>query len=116
MSGQIHNNIITVRQGDSFALNLQISDENGAADLTGAELIMQVRNSNDALMFEVVGNAVDLENGKMVLLITPVNTNIAVGEYKCDIQLVSADGSVNTIFPANVNQIGTFIITEQVTR
>lgn len=116
MTGTINNNVITVRQGDSFALNLQISDKNGPADLTSAELTMQVRDSGNALMFEVIGERVDAEQGKMVLLITPANTNIAVGEYKCDIQLVGADGSVNTIFPANINQVGTFVITEQVTR
>lgn len=116
MTGTINNNVIMVRQGDSFALNLQINDENGPADLVGTELSMQVRNSNDVLMFEVIGEPVDFEQGKMVLLITPEHTNIAVGEYKCDIQLIGADGSVNTIFPANVNQIGAFVITEQVTR
>ncbi len=116
MTGTINNNVIMVRQGDSFALNLQVNDEKGPADLTGAELTMQVRNSNDALMFEVIGEQVDIKQGKMVLLITPAQTNIAVGEYKCDIQLIGSDGSVNTVFPANVNQIGTFVITEQVTR
>lgn len=116
MSGKINNNIITVRQGDSFALNLQINDENGPVDLSQAELSMQVRNTKDALMFEVIGTKVDSVNGKMVLLITPEQTNIAVGNYKCDIQLVGADGSVNTIFPADINQTGTFVVTEQVTR
>lgn len=116
MSGKINNNVITVRQGDSFALNLQINDENGPADLSDAELIMQVRNSGDALMFELVGEKVDATQGKMALLLTPAQTNIAVGEYKCDIQLTGADGSVNTIFPANIHQIGVFVITEQVTR
>jgi hypothetical protein len=116
MSGKIQNNIITVRQGDSFALNLQINDENGPVDLSGAELSMQVRNSDDLLMFEVQGTTVSSEEGKMVILLTPGQTNIAVGEYKCDIQLLGSDGSVNTIFPANINQIGAFIVTEQVTR
>lgn len=116
MSGKIQNNVITVRQGDSFALKLQISDENGPVNLSNAELVMQVRNANDVLMFEVIGVIADCENDKMVLLITPEQTNIAVGEYKCDIQLNGSDGSVHTIFPANINQTGVFVITPQVTR
>ena len=95
MTGTINNNVITVRQGDSFALNLQINDENGPVDLTGSELSMQVRNANDALMFEVSGTLVDVQNGKSAILLTPAQTNIAVGEYKCDIQLLGIDGSVN---------------------
>jgi len=116
MSGKINNNIITVRQGDSFALNLQICDERGPIDLTNSELIMQVRNANDELMFEILGTAVDIEKGKSVILLTPQQTNIAVGQYKCDIQLTTSDGSVNTVFPADINKIGVFVVTEQVTR
>lgn len=116
MSGKISNNIITVRQGDSFALNLQICDENGPVDLSNSELIMQVRNASDALMFEITGTAVDAQKGKSAIILTPQQTNIAVGQYKCDIQLTTSDGSVNTIFPADVNKIGVFAVTEQVTR
>ena len=116
MSGKISNNIITVRQGDSFTLNLQINDEHGLVDLSDSELIMQVRGNNDVLVFEVLGTPVDLEHGKTAIILTPLQTNIAVGQYKCDIQLTTKDGSVNTIFPADVNQIGVFSVTEQVTR
>ena len=39
-----------------------------------------------------------------------------VGNYKTDIQLELPDGGVNTIFPADVNKIGVFRITPQVTK
>ena len=55
------------------------------------------------------------QKGKIALLLSPVQTDIAVGDYKTDIQLTTSDGSVNTIWPANVNQIGTLRITAQVT-
>lgn len=116
MSGKIENNIITVRQGDSFALKLQISDNNGIVDLSNAELTMQVRNKNDVLMFEAIGVLADGQTDKMLILLTPEQTNIPVDKYKCDIQLILGDGSVHTIFPADVNKIGAFVITEQVTR
>ena len=77
---------------------------------------MQVRDKeSNNVMFEVSGTAVDAEHGKMALLIEPNNTNIPVGDYVTDIQVTTADGSVNTIFPANVNQVATFRITPQVT-
>lgn len=115
MSGTINNNLITVRQGDSFAINLEIKNKCKPVNLTGATLLMQARDEGGNVMFSLTGTAVDALKGKIALLLTPTQTNIAVGDYKTDIQLTGADGSVNTIWPANVNQIGTLRITEQVT-
>lgn len=115
MSGTIQNNLITVRQGDSFAINLAAKRGCKPMDLTGATVLMQVRDEGGNLIFAVTGTAVDVVHGKVALLITPAETSINVGDYKTDIQITGADGSVNTIFPANVNAIGTFRITPQVT-
>ncbi|MBR1915333.1 MAG: hypothetical protein IJ830_02705 [Alphaproteobacteria bacterium] len=116
MSGMIQNNVISVRQGDSFALNFELREKCLPVDLTGATMLMQVRDENDNLMFSLSGTAVDVKDGKMALLFTPAQTSIPVGDYNTDIQVTLADGSVNTIFPANVNQIGVFRVTEQITR
>jgi len=116
MSGLITGNVITVRQGDSFTINIAIRKNCKPVDLTGATLLMQVRDNRNNVVFTLSGTAVDVVNGKMALLLMPTQTNIAVGDYITDIQLTTADGSVNTIFPANVNQIGTFRITRQVTQ
>ena len=115
MSGTIQNNLITVRQGDSFALNFEIKNKCKPVNLTGATLFMQVRDGGGNVMFALSGTPVDAQNGKIALILTPLQTNIAVGDYKTDIQLTTADGNVNTIWPANVNAIGTFRVTEQVT-
>ena len=115
MTGRIIKNLIEVRQGDSFPINLQISKNNKPVDLTGFSLLMQVRDKDNNLMFAIKGTEVEATNGKIALLITPEQTKIAVGDYYTDIQLTGADGSVNTIFPANVNQVATFRITPQVT-
>ena len=115
MSGTIQNNLITVRQGDSFAINVCVREGCKPVDLTGATLLMQVRDSGGNLIFAVTGTEVDVVHGKMALLITPSETSAAVGDYSTDIQLTTADGNVNTIYPANVNAIGTFRITPQVT-
>lgn len=115
MSGTIQNNLITVRQGDSFAINLAVKQNCKPVDLTGASILMQVKDAGGNVMFGVSATPVDVVHGKMVLLITPTETAIPVGDYVTDIQITGADGSVNTIFPANVNAIGTFRITPQVT-
>ena len=117
MSGTIQNNLITVRQGDSFTLDLLIKEKGQPLNLSGAGILMQVREKDGGnLLFEVSGTAVDAINGKTALLITPTETSNNVGDYVCDIQLTTAGGDVHTIWPANVNQIGTFRITEQVTQ
>jgi len=116
MTGTVQNNLITVRQGDSFAINFDLKDKCKPVDLTGAMMLMQVRDNSDNLMFSIAGTPVDAKDGKMAILLTPVQTGIPVGDYNTDIQVTLADGSVNTIFPANVNQIGVFRVTEQVTR
>lgn len=116
MSGYVQNNIITVRQGDSFALNFELRDKCKPVDLTGAVMLMQVRDDSGNLMFSVGGTPVDAVNGKIAILLTPLQTNIAVGDYNTDIQVTLSDGSVNTIYPANPNQIATFRVTEQITK
>ena len=115
MSGEIKYNVISVRQGDSFIINIELKNGCNPVNLEGAELRMDVRK-NKNLIFSAVGVNVAEEQGKMAIILTPEQTKNEVGEYDCDIQLITADGSVNTIYPANVNQIGTFRITEQVTQ
>ncbi len=109
-------NLIAVRQGDSFTIRLQLKKGKDEIDLTGANINMQVRKTDDnKLMFDVLATEMDIKKGKVAIILTPSHTNIDVGDYKTDIQVTYADGSVNTIFPADVNKIGTFRVTEQVT-
>lgn len=117
MTGKVKQELIEVRQGDSFTINIAVSKSCGQpTDLTGASLLMQVRTTSGELVFSVSGTPVDVLNGKMALLLTPTETSEDVGDYLTDIQLTMADGSVNTIYPANVNKVATFRITEQITQ
>lgn len=117
MTGKVKPELIEVRQGDSFTINVAVNKCCGQPiDLTGASLLMQVRTTSGELVFSVSGTDVDVLNGKMALLLTPTETSAEVGDYITDIQLTMADGSINTIYPANVNKIATFRITEQVTQ
>lgn len=117
MTGRIINNLIEVRQGDSYPINLELTNSKTKkpVDLTGATLQMQVRDEEGNLMFSLNGTDVDVLSGKMALILSPTQTSIPVGDYVTDIQLTTSDGLVHTIFPANVNQIGVFRITQQVT-
>lgn len=115
MSGKIINNLIEVRQGDSFALLVRIHENGKPADLSHTKAHMQVRNQQNKKMLDIMGDIVDENNGIIVLSITPQHSKIEVGDYKCDIEIETADGSINTIFPLNVNQTGVFRITPQVT-
>ena len=115
MSGTIENNLITIRQGDSFVIDFELKDNKcKPVNLTGATMLMQVRDEEGNLKFSLAGTPVDVVNGKMALILTPTQTNIDVGDYITDIQVTLSDGFVNTIWPSNPNQIGVFRITEQV--
>lgn len=116
MTGRITGNLIEVRQGDSFIIYVDVKNRCKPVDLTDANLMMQVRDKNDNIVFQANGEAVDILNGKMALIITPEMTSAELGDYETDIQLATADGSINTIFPENVNAVGVFRITKQVTR
>ncbi len=119
MTGRIiaGNNLIEVRQGDSFIIRLNFKKMSSEIDLSAAEISMQVRQKNDnSLVFELKAQPVDSQKGIFAFILSPEQTGVDVGDYKTDMQLKTADGSVNTFFPANVNQIGIFRVTEQVTR
>ncbi|MBQ9732068.1 MAG: hypothetical protein IJV97_03160 [Alphaproteobacteria bacterium] len=118
MSGRIvaHSNLIEVRQGDSFNIIVQIKKSHHDFDMQGSSLRMQVRDYEDNLLIDKTALNAETDTGKMVFILTPQDTNIPVGDYKVDIELVLPDGAINTIFPTNINKIGVFRITEQVTR
>jgi hypothetical protein len=118
MTGRIlqNGNIIEVKQGDSFTIVMKITKNNSKINLSGARVDMQVRNNEDTIMFNLSSTPIDAENGRFVLSISPAHTNIPIGSYRTDIKLITPDGGVNTIFPADVNKIGIFRVTETITR
>ena len=118
MTGRIlqNSNVIEVRQGDSFTIRLQFKKGGNPIDLTGSIITMQVRKSDDTIVINKFAEAVDVSVGKFVISLTPYETDVPVGDYDTDIQIQMPDGSINTIFPADVNKVGVFRVTEQVTR
>jgi hypothetical protein len=117
MTGRITPTMIEVRQGDSFTINLHLKKECKEIDLTGWKCEMQVRDKDSgAILISVTGEPVDIEKGKIALNLTPEMTNKAIGDYACDIQVTSDTGEINTIYPSDVNKVGTFRITQQITK
>lgn len=119
MTGRIlaGSNIVEVRQGDSFNIKLKFNAKNKQIDLSAMTITMQVRQKNDdALVFQKQAEKVDEAIGFYLLRLSPAETSAPVGNYKTDIQVVFANGDTNTIFPADVNKVGIFRITPQVTK
>ena len=119
MTGRIlaGSNIVEVRQGDSFNIKLKFNAKNKQIDLSAMTITMQVRQKNDdALVFQKQAEKVDEAIGVYLLRLSPAETSAPVGNYKTDIQVVFANGDTNTIFPADVNKVGIFRITPQVTK
>lgn len=109
--------IIEVRQGDSFNIKLRFKAKNKALDLSALKVIMQVRKTeNEALVFEKEAEAVEAAQGIYLLRLTPTETSAPVGNYKTDIQVMFANGEINTIFPQSVAKVGVFRLTPQVTK
>ncbi|MBE6445631.1 MAG: hypothetical protein E7019_06275 [Alphaproteobacteria bacterium] len=118
MTGRIipHANIIEIRQGDSFTIQIQLKISHQNINLYGSSINMQARDDNGNVVLSKLASEVDSANGKFALVLTPNDTNIQAGDYFTDIELSTPDGSINTIFPADVNKVGVLRITDQITR
>mgnify|MGYP001431458292 CR=1 FL=1 len=82
-------------------------------DLTGATVYFTVKTAADndatdstALIKKDITSHTDAVNGATEIVLTPTDTDIAVGKYKYDIKLKKADGSQVT------TQVGDFIVKE----
>lgn len=116
MAGQMTRNKIVVRKGDSFDVVMQFRHgELQPMDLSQCFLTMSVRRQNGELLFTKIGEIIEVLSGKVRLKLLPKDTDIDPGVYKTDIQLTLKNGDVHTVFPQEINQVGAFIVTEEVT-
>ncbi len=118
MAGYVTQNGIVVRQGDSFDILLQFRNGRGKTlDIEGWSVKMSVFDENKKeLKFTKEGEIIDAAAGKARIELKPADTALAVGDYVTDIQVTTDQGDVHTIFPQDINRVGFFRITEQVTR
>ena len=117
MVGMMTQNGIIVRKGDSFDIIVQIKDKKQKGlNLEGCNLCMSVKNpETNKVIFKIAGEIISEEEGKVRIAIKPKHTNNSPQDYKTDIQLALKNGDVHTIFPKDINKVGIFRITEDVT-
>lgn len=117
MAGQMTRNKIVVRKGDSFDIVMQFRHgELQPMDLSQCLLKMSVRRQDGDLLFTKSGEVIDVLSGKARLKLLPDDTDVEPGVYKTDIQLTLKNGDVHTVFPQEINQVGVFVVTEEVTQ
>ena len=116
MTGRIINNLIEVRQGDSFDIILHFRNSQGTKiNLENSVFEMQVRDNDNRIIFSKDG-IITISDASVCFALSPNETDKDVGDYKTDIQWTDKYGHVNTVFPQDVNKVGIFRITPQVTR
>lgn len=115
MTGILTSQGITVRRADSFNIVLQFKTQQGAMDISGAQIKMAVRDDTERLIFEKKAVITDALKGLAAIELTPQETDIEPGDYKTDIQITYAGGQVHTIYPPRVQKVAHFQITPHVT-
>ncbi len=118
MTGYVTRNGIVVRQGDSFDIVLQFRNAQGKpVNIEDWSIKMSVcEQSQGKEKFSKTGEVIDAASGKARIELKPTDTSLTAGDYVTDIQVTTDQGDVHTIFPQDINQVGVFRITEQVTR
>lgn len=90
------NKRIYIPKGDSGSLTVSLKDSSGSpySMETGDKLIFTVKNTTDASE-----NLIQIISQTASIYISNEDSNIPVGQYSCDIELVHANGDHDTVFP-----------------
>jgi len=106
---------LSVYRGDDKTWNLNFTDANGdPIDLTGATVFFTIKvnktdKDSDAIISKDQSSHVDAVNGQTTISLTDSDTDVRVGNYHYDIQLVDSLGIVTTIV------VGAFKVKQEVT-
>jgi len=94
---------LSVYRGDDKTWNLNFTDANDdPIDLTGATVFFTVKvnktdKDSDAIISKDQASHVDAVNGQTTIVLTNSDTDVKIGNYYYDIQLVDTSGIVTTI-------------------
>ena len=94
---------LSIFRGDDKTWTLNFKDSSSVAiDITGATVFFTVKENkadsdNDALIKKDQSSHVDAVNGQTKITLTNSDTNIRVGNYHYDFQLVDSTGLVTTV-------------------
>ena len=106
---------LSAYRGDDKTWNLNFTDANGdPIDITGSTVFFTVKvnktdKDSDAIISKDQSSHVDAVNGQTTISLTNSDTDIKVGNYYYDIQLVDSLGIVTTIV------VGAFKVKQDVT-
>lgn len=118
MAGYMTPSGIVVRQGDTFDILLQFRAGKGKEiDISGWRIKMSVYDqTGKKLQFTKEGEVFDALSGKARIELKPEDTGIEVGDYITDIQVITDQQDIHTIFPQDINRVAVFRVTGQVTK
>ena len=87
-------------QGDSFYLTLNKLDKEGneIGFVEGEEIVFSAKNNLKQPEYDIYSNKMTLtEEGKIILYLSPVDTNIKLGTYYYDIQYKTLNEDIYTL-------------------
>lgn len=90
----------TINQGDSYYLTVIHVDEDGETEIpfeSGDRIIFSARKKLNQKKYDIQSKPASLVDGEFIIQLTPEDTNVALGEYYYDIQLITASEDVYTI-------------------
>ena len=112
MSNKVTEREIWVTQGDSLPILLDFHQ-----DIKNAEIKMQVRDEKGNIIIEKkTTDHVDPVKGVSLIQLTGNDTNIPVGRYVTDMEIMFIDGTRYTFYPPHVGTIGCFHVVSQITK
>ncbi len=112
MSHKITEKAIWVTQGDSLPILLDFHQ-----DITDAEIRMQVRNESGTVMIEKkTKDHLNALKGHSLIKLTGTDTDIPVGRYVTDMEIIFADDTRYTFYPPKVGVAACFHVVNQITK
>ena len=117
MVGIMNQNGIIIRRGDTFDILIHFKNKHGGdLNLEGCTIKMAVKEPKESKpIFTVNAEIISEEEGKARIKLTSKHTRLPLKDYATDIQLTLKNGDIHTVYPQNINQVGVFRITEDVT-
>lgn len=91
---------LTLIQGDSFYLTLNKLDKEGdeIGFVEGEEIVFSAKKNLKQLEYDIYSDNMTLtEEGKIILYLSPVDTNVKLGTYYYDIQYKTLNEDIYTL-------------------
>lgn len=98
--------IITIPRGTDYTIPVTLSTGGVAYNLTGATIFFTAKKYKDAaaddslaVITKDVTSHTDPVNGISEIILTSTQTDVAEGEYECDVRIKTSTGKVHNTTP-----------------